>query len=116
MRFRFPHETPVRPESELQTRQAPNRHLSGSSQVRLLGLERADDTAVWEHAKQHGYVLVSQDADFSSLSSLRGFPPKVIWIRCGNRPTREIEALLRGNHSQILQFLADPSISCLEIG
>jgi predicted nuclease of predicted toxin-antitoxin system len=87
-----------------------------STQVRLLGPDRADNDAVWEYARQHDYVLVTQDADYSNLSGLRGFPPKIIWLCCGNRPTREIEALLRRNHPRIIHFLADPTIGCLEIG
>lgn len=31
----------------------------GSSQIELLGLRGATDTAVWEYAKTEGYVLVS---------------------------------------------------------
>src|SRR5258706_15345629 len=87
-----------------------------STQVRLLGLDRADDNTVWEYARQHDYVLVSQDGDYSNLSNLRGYPPKIVWLRCGNRPTGEVESLLRRNHQRIIHFLADPTISCLEIG
>jgi predicted nuclease of predicted toxin-antitoxin system len=86
-----------------------------SAQVRSLGLDRADDNRIWAYARQNDYVLVTQDADYSNLSNLRGYPPKLIWLRCGNRPTREIEALLRGNHSDIIKFLSESSVGCLEI-
>jgi predicted nuclease of predicted toxin-antitoxin system len=52
-----------------------------SSHVYLLGLDRADDQAVWEHARREGYLIVTKDADFGDLCMLFGFPPKVIWIR-----------------------------------
>jgi predicted nuclease of predicted toxin-antitoxin system len=87
-----------------------------SSQVRLLGLDRADDNTVWEYARRNGYVLVTQDVDYSNLSALRGYPPKIVWLRCGNRPTGYIEALLTQNHARIIQFLNDPAVGCLEIG
>ena len=87
-----------------------------STQVRLLGLDRADDDIVWNYARQHNYVFVTQDGDYSNLSGLRGYPPKIIWLRCGNRRTSEIEALLRRNHALIIQFLGDPAIGCLELG
>ena len=58
-----------------------------SSQIRLLGLERADDREVWVYAKTNGYTLVSQDADFAEMASLLGPSPEVIWLRCGNKPT-----------------------------
>jgi predicted nuclease of predicted toxin-antitoxin system len=36
-----------------------------SSQVRLAGLETADDRAVWEFARSNDFVIVSQDSDFA---------------------------------------------------
>lgn len=39
-----------------------------SSRVRLLGLDRAPDERIWETAKREGYVIVTQDVDFVSLS------------------------------------------------
>jgi predicted nuclease of predicted toxin-antitoxin system len=40
----------------------------GSSQVVLLALEAASDSVVWQTAKDHGYVIVTRDADFEELS------------------------------------------------
>ncbi len=62
-----------------------------SSQVRLLGLSEADGRVVWEHAKANGFTLVSQDSDFADLATLVGPPPKVIWLRFGNKPTNAVE-------------------------
>jgi predicted nuclease of predicted toxin-antitoxin system len=73
----------------------------GSSQVRLLGLDRAPDEQIWEAAKREGYVIVTQDVDFVNLSLLRGPPPEVVWLRCGNQPTVFIEQLVR-SHSEAL--------------
>jgi predicted nuclease of predicted toxin-antitoxin system len=87
----------------------------GSSQVRLLGLDQAGDAAIWEYARQHDFVLVTQDGDYSNLSALRGYPPKVIWLRCGNRPTDYIAGLLDRNHRAIVDFLEDPTVGCLEM-
>ena len=39
-------------------------HYPGSSQVTLLGLERASDTAIWSYARQHDFVVVTKDSDF----------------------------------------------------
>ena len=87
-----------------------------SNQVGLLGLDRAKDEKIWEHARDNDYVLVTQDVDYSHLSSLRGYPPKIIWLRCGNQPTGFIEKLLRCNVTRIIQFLNDPEVACLVIG
>lgn len=88
----------------------------GSTQVRLVGLDRADDLTVWSRAAQDGYALVSQDSDFAELATLRGSPPKVIWLRCGNRPTAFVEALLRHHASAIRLFEDAADLDCLAIG
>ncbi len=41
-----------------------------SSHVRLLGLDQADDGQIWNYAKEHGFTVVSQDADFAERSRL----------------------------------------------
>lgn len=87
----------------------------GSSQVRLLGLAQADDHTVWQHAKANGFVLVTQDSDFAEMAALYGHPPKVIWLRCGNQPTKAIENRIRGHTQDIAAFEQDPSATCLEI-
>jgi predicted nuclease of predicted toxin-antitoxin system len=86
-----------------------------SEHVGLLGLSEADDLAVWTHARDGGFCLVSQDADFADLALLRGAPPKLIWLRCGNRPTAYMASLLRGHRSAISAFAENESAVCLEI-
>jgi predicted nuclease of predicted toxin-antitoxin system len=76
----------------------------GSSQVRLLGLDRAPDELIWETAKREGYVIVTQDVDFVNLSLLKGPPPWVVWLRCGNQPSAVIEQLLRSHSSALNAF------------
>ncbi|MGI0135205.1 MAG: DUF5615 family PIN-like protein, partial [Candidatus Micrarchaeaceae archaeon] len=66
-----------------------------SSHVRLMGLERADDETLWRFARESGFTLVSKDSDFHQRSFLRGFPPKVVWLRLGNCSTHDIERILR---------------------
>jgi predicted nuclease of predicted toxin-antitoxin system len=87
-----------------------------SSQARLAGLATADDRTIWRHAGEGGFVLVSQDADFAEMAALYGPPPKVIWLRGGNRPTAAVEALLRRHADVIRAFAADDDAACLEIG
>jgi predicted nuclease of predicted toxin-antitoxin system len=87
----------------------------GSEQALLAGLATADDRAVWAYAAAHGLAIVSKDADFQVLSATLGPPPKVVWLRVGNRPTRVIEALLRSRAPDIRAFLADPTTALLEL-
>jgi predicted nuclease of predicted toxin-antitoxin system len=79
-----------------------------SMHVYRIGLDRASDLAVWNAARTRGYIIVSQDADFSDLSAMFGAPPKVIWIRRGNCSTREIEAILRLHYDALAGVNDDP--------
>jgi predicted nuclease of predicted toxin-antitoxin system len=89
--------------------------FAGSSQARLLALDKADDADLWDHARQHGFTLVTKDADFAERSALLGHPPKVLWLRCGNQKTDYIERLIRARSQEILAFGQDPNSGCLEI-
>jgi len=86
-----------------------------SDHLDLLGLGAAEDTLVWEHAKDNGFVVVTKDADFADLSVLRGFPPKVVWIRRGNCSTTDIEDLLRDHNSEIEDLAADSTSGILTL-
>jgi predicted nuclease of predicted toxin-antitoxin system len=87
----------------------------GSTQVRLLGMEGADDWSIWQYAKTNGFALVSQDADFADIATLYGPPPKVIWLRCGNQSNDVIEVLLRDRVEEITRFDADEIAACWEL-
>ena len=86
-----------------------------STQVGQLGLDRADDRAVWAAASDGGYVLVTEDADFSEMAAVLGPPPKVIWLRCGNSPTSVIADLMRRHTLAIQALVEDDRMACLEI-
>jgi predicted nuclease of predicted toxin-antitoxin system len=68
---------------------------------------------VWEYAKAGGFAIVSKDADFRQLSFLYGSPPKVVWLRAGNRSTAEMEAVVRANAWGLEAFNADAVASML---
>ena len=86
-----------------------------SSQARLLSLDRADDRTLWDYAAAHSFTLVTQDADFAEMAALFGPPPKVVWLRGGNRPTPAIEEILRRSHMLLLDFARDDEAACLEL-
>jgi predicted nuclease of predicted toxin-antitoxin system len=85
-----------------------------SSHVQFHGLEEKTDTEIWEFAKTNHFCIVTQDADFSERSRLYGSPPKIIWLRCGNASTQQIEALLRSGAEAIQELLNNPNLHCLE--
>jgi predicted nuclease of predicted toxin-antitoxin system len=86
-----------------------------SQQVGGLSLSEAEDLVVWDYAQKNGFTIVTQDADFAEIAALRGAPPKVVWLRCGNQRTAVIEHLLRDNCALILEFGNDAASPCLEI-
>jgi predicted nuclease of predicted toxin-antitoxin system len=49
----------------------------GTSHVREVGLHAVDDETIWAYAAEHGFVIVSKDADFHQRSFVLGPPPKV---------------------------------------
>jgi len=80
-----------------------------------VGLDRSLDKEVWNYARQHEYIIVTKDVDFSELSLVQGFPPKVIWIRRGNCSTHDIETILRKNLNSIKAMNEDASTGILEL-
>ncbi len=85
----------------------------GSSHVLSLGLDRASDEAIWEYARDHGYAIVTKDADYDDMGVVRGHPPKVRWLLIGNCTTAQVEAVLRQNHSLVEGFEQDPTMGTL---
>ncbi|MGA2113769.1 MAG: DUF5615 family PIN-like protein [Bryobacteraceae bacterium] len=83
--------------------------------VRDVELREATDTTIWAYAAQHGFAIVTKDADFRQRSFLEGYPPRILWIRLGNCSTKAIEGLVRSRLTEIDEFLADPQKSFLAL-
>lgn len=86
-----------------------------ASHVQFHKLAEKTDTEIWEFAKLNDYCIVTQDADFTEKSRLYGSPPKVIWLRCGNVPTKQVEVLMRSGKDAIQELLENPILHCLEL-
>ena len=86
-----------------------------STHVREVGLREASDAAIWDYAAQRGFALVTKDSDSRQRSVLRGYPPKIIWLRVGNCSTKTIEDLLRRHAIAIGAFLLDEEKSFLSL-
>lgn len=87
----------------------------GTLHVDSVGLHGLPDRDVWEYARDRGLVLVSKDNDFRQLSFLLGAPPKVVWLRIGNAPTRDVLALLRTKREQIVLFVNEEETALLPL-
>ncbi|HEY5040891.1 MAG TPA: DUF5615 family PIN-like protein [Verrucomicrobiae bacterium] len=86
-----------------------------STQTRPLNFSTADDSTIWQHAKENGFVVVTLDKDFADLALQRGTPPKIVWLRCGNSTVGEVERLLRVNFKETEKFESNPTAEVLEI-
>jgi predicted nuclease of predicted toxin-antitoxin system len=82
-----------------------------ASSLRGIGLRDADDLEIFERAKAENVIFITKDSDFGDLIEVRGAPPKVILLKCGNttnQKLREIfaahlnEAIARFNEGEIL--------------
>ena len=90
-------------------------YFPGSTQVALVGLERASDLDIWRFARDNGFCIVTRDADFYDLTLIHGIPPKVVWLR-GNNPTKTAVAnILIDNRDRILDMLASEEVTCVEL-
>jgi predicted nuclease of predicted toxin-antitoxin system len=86
-----------------------------SLHVRLLGLAEADDLSIWNYAKEHQLIIVTQDSDYSDWNKLRGAPPKIIWLRCGNASVDQIHSKLRNAFDRIQTLDSDQGVEVVEI-
>ena len=78
-----------------------------------LQLDTVEDSIVWQYALKHEFTIVTKDSDFSELSLIQGFPPKIIWIRIGNCTTNEIESLIRSRAEDIKTFNSELSLGVM---
>lgn len=79
----------------------------GTQHVKQLQLASKPDVEVWLMAKLNGFVILTQDDDFTEMSLLHGFPPKVVHLSMGNQPTREWLRIIQANAALLKQFGQD---------
>jgi predicted nuclease of predicted toxin-antitoxin system len=80
----------------------------GSNHVYHLNLHEVDDPIIWTYAGERQFIVVSKDVDFSELSMVAGFPPKLVWLKLGNCRTFDIESSIRANYDAIRDMYEDP--------
>ena len=89
--------------------------FDGSSHVKTEGLSNASDFEIWEYAKINHFIIVTLDSDFNDLYLYKGFPPKIIWFQTGNLITNELLTILINQQDNILEFLRNRELGCLEL-
>ena len=84
-----------------------------SVHVASIGLGSSSDEDIWQAAKKSGFTIVSKDGDFDDMVSVRGFPPKIIWLQLGNCTTNQIAAKLLDHYEEIHRFETDANLGTL---
>lgn len=87
----------------------------GSSHVQLLGMESASDLDLWRFAAEHEFAIVTKDVDFLELQLVRGYPPKIVWLNCGNVSNAQLRTRLIASLAAIQAALADDDNGVVEI-
>ena len=78
-----------------------------SKHLQDLSLEKANDIEVWKYAKDNDFIIVSKDTDFIYFHSVKGFPPKLIYLKIGNCSTRDILQIILDHSETIGHFYND---------
>lgn len=89
----------------------------GLTHLRFENLNNSEDWDIWNYALKNGFTIVTFDADFYELQSVKGFPPKIIWLRFGNTTNTDLINFFKVNRGAIEQFLSEKkfeSIGCLQ--
>lgn len=86
-----------------------------AKQVSDVNLLNSSDFNIWEYAKKNNYCIITFDNDFIDISVLKGFPPKIIWLRTGNTSTNFIAEKIIENKNLILDFIQNTEYGYLEI-
>jgi predicted nuclease of predicted toxin-antitoxin system len=92
------------------------KHFDDCFHVDSIGLTvPANDRKIWEYAKQHDIIIVTNDEDFLDLSMLNGFPPKIVLLKTGNQSRKITEHVLINAKPLILDFILSTEYGILEL-
>ena len=101
MRLLFDHNLSFRLIDKISSRFEKSKH------VYQVDLSEAEDVTIWDYALKNDFTIITKDTDFFDLVSLKGFPPKVIWIKRGNCSTDEIASIIAENSDKMVSFIED---------
>jgi len=59
-------------------------------------------------ARANGFIIISKDSDFQQRSLLYGHPPKIVWLRIGNRTRQQLVVLITSHEQEIHALDTDP--------
>ena len=81
--------------------------------VRDLLFAETDDIDIWNYARENNFHILTKDNDFEEWSLLKGCPPKIIHLICGNQTTFYILNLIVSNREVIQNFVNYSPDDCI---
>lgn len=91
-------------------------HFEECFHVDHIGLDLpAEDIHIWNHAKKHKLIIVTNDSDFYYFLNQKGFPPKIVLMKTGNQSNNYIYSLLIKHSKEILELSNSTEYGFLEI-
>ncbi len=91
------------------------KHFPDCKHVSDIENELRTDNQIWEYAKKQDFIIVTFDEDFTDIQMIYEFPPKIIWLRCGNKNTVYIAEKLIRLKTEIINFYNDNEQGIFEI-
>jgi predicted nuclease of predicted toxin-antitoxin system len=88
----------------------------GSTQVALIGQERATDAQLCAFADANGFVLCSKDDDFHRLVAARGYRPKPVHLALGNATNDHVLKALLDAAERLEAAFSQNDIGVVTIG
>lgn len=74
-----------------------------------------EDQQIFDFAKAHDFTIVSFDEDFYEIQLLKGYPPKIVWLRFGNSNNLRVVSKIIENQKAIISFQKNPDSGIIEI-
>jgi len=70
-----------------------------------LGLRKADDIAIWNHASESGAIVITKDEDFAERITRTTTGPVIVWLRIGNATNRVLIQWLSPRWPEVIDHL-----------
>ena len=89
--------------------------FTGIKHIKDFTATGATDADVWQIAKTHHLTIVTFDSDYEDMLNMKGFPPKIIWLRFGNSSNHTTTSTLLFHKETIINFINSAIFGILEI-
>jgi predicted nuclease of predicted toxin-antitoxin system len=73
------------------------------------------DVEIFQYARNNNFTILTFDEDFYDLQLLKGFPPKIVWLRSGNITNLSLINKIIAKRDEMELFLKNPEVGILEI-